>query len=174
MLLIQALHKSQPLHLLENVGYTVFIPKSPCAGTFNSSTFANSENASRWEERSQSASIVSTISGNETVHHMPAEFTGLAQEPYYSHLVAGCQSVPTSREIRGETYDDNRTAELPSDRQIRYAVGAQYHWSERLTIGGAFEYIDLGDARINNPTILTGEYEDNRLFVIALNLSYKF
>ncbi len=60
------------------------------------------------------------------------------------------------------------------DRQIRYAVGAQYQWNERVNIGGAFEYIDLGDARINDPTILTGEYEDNRIFMFALNLSYKF
>ncbi len=60
------------------------------------------------------------------------------------------------------------------DRQFRYAVGAQYQWNERVNVGGAFEYIDLGDARINDPTILTGEYEDNRIIMFALNLSYKF
>ena len=70
--------------------------------------------------------------------------------------------------------DGNRTADLPSDRQIRYAIGAQYKWSERLTIGGAFEYIDLGDAAIDNPDILTGKYQDNELFVFAINMSYKF
>ena len=48
--------------------------------------------------------------------------------------------------------DGNRTAYLPMDRQIRYAVGAQYQWSERLNVGGAFEYIDLGDAKIDDPT----------------------
>jgi opacity protein-like surface antigen len=60
------------------------------------------------------------------------------------------------------------------DRQFRYAVGAQYQWNERVIVGGAFEYIDLGDARINDPTILTGEYKDNRILMFALNLSYKF
>ncbi len=70
--------------------------------------------------------------------------------------------------------DSNRTADMPVDRQFRYAVGAQYQWNERVNIGGAFEYIDLGDARINNPTILTGEYEDNRIFMFALNLNYEF
>jgi long-chain fatty acid transport protein len=70
--------------------------------------------------------------------------------------------------------DSNRTADMPVDRQFRYAVGAQYQWNERVNIGGAFEYIDLGDARINNPTILTGEYDENRIFMFALNLNYKF
>ncbi len=70
--------------------------------------------------------------------------------------------------------DSNRTADMPVDRQFRYAVGAQYQWNERVNIGGAFEYIDLGDARINDPTILTGEYKDNRILMFALNLSYKF
>ncbi len=70
--------------------------------------------------------------------------------------------------------DSNRTADMPVDRQFRYAVGAQYQWNERVNIGGAFEYIDLGDARINNPTILTGEYEENRIFMFALNLNYEF
>jgi hypothetical protein len=60
------------------------------------------------------------------------------------------------------------------DRQIRYAVGAQYQWSERLNVGGAFEYIDLGDARIDDPTLLKGEYEENRIFMIAFNFSYQF
>ena len=60
------------------------------------------------------------------------------------------------------------------DRQIRYAVGAQYQWDERWTVGGAFEYIDLGDARIDDPDILVGEYGDNRILMLALNFSYKF
>ena len=70
--------------------------------------------------------------------------------------------------------DGNRTAYLPMDRQIRYAVGAQYQWSERMNVGGAFEYIDLGDARIDDPTLLTGEYETNRIFMFAFNLGYQF
>jgi len=70
--------------------------------------------------------------------------------------------------------DGNRTAYLPRDRQIRYAVGAQYQWNERMNVGGAFEYIDLGDAKIDDPTLLTGEYEENRIFMIAFNLSHRF
>ena len=60
------------------------------------------------------------------------------------------------------------------DRQIRYAVGAQHQWSERLSVGGAFEFIDLGDAEIDNPNALEGDYKTNYAFVGALNFNYKF
>ena len=43
-----------------------------------------------------------------------------------------------------------------------------------MNVGGAFEYIDLGDARIDNPSALVGDYQDNRLFILAFNLGYKF
>jgi len=127
-----------------------------------------------WEDWSNfDELLVSTQRGSASI---PTEW----EDTY--HFSGGVHYRPTEDWLlqAGITYDespvsdDNRTADLPVDRQIRYAVGAQYQWNERMTVGGAFEYIDLGDARINNPTILTGEYEDNHLFMIALNLSYKF
>lgn len=69
--------------------------------------------------------------------------------------------------------DGNRSAEIPIDRQIRYAVGAQHQFTEKLAFGGAFEYIDLGDARIKSNT-LRGEYQENRIFAFALNFGYQF
>jgi long-chain fatty acid transport protein len=80
----------------------------------------------------------------------------------------------------GITYDtspvssSDRLAALPVDRQIRLAVGSQYQWNERITIGGALEYIDLGESRINNPNVLVGEYDTNRIFVLAFNMGYQF
>jgi long-chain fatty acid transport protein len=68
----------------------------------------------------------------------------------------------------------DRTAYLPMDRQIRSAVGAQYQWNEHINVGGAVEYIDLGDAEIDDPSILTGEYDTNRIFMFALTFGYKF
>ncbi len=98
------------------------------------------------------------------------------------HFSGGVHYRPTQDWLlqAGITYDtspvssSDRSAYLPMDRQIRYAVGVQYQWNESMSIGGAFEYVDLGDARINDPAFLTGKYEDNRLFVFALNLGYKF
>jgi long-chain fatty acid transport protein len=70
--------------------------------------------------------------------------------------------------------DKHRTAYLPMDRQIRYAVGVQHQLSDRMSVGGSLEYVDLGDAKIDNSTTLKGEYQDNHIIAFALNLSYKF
>jgi long-chain fatty acid transport protein len=69
--------------------------------------------------------------------------------------------------------DGKRSADIPIDRQIRYAVGAQHQFTERLALGGAFEYIDLGDASIKSNT-LRGDYQDNRIFAFSINMNYKF
>ena len=79
----------------------------------------------------------------------------------------------------GITYDTSpvstghRVATLPIDRQIRYAVGAQHEFSEKLSFGGALEYIDLGKARVRSDSLL-GEYDTNRIFAFSLNMNYKF
>ncbi len=68
---------------------------------------------------------------------------------------------------------DDRTPDMPMDRQIRYAAGAQYQWSEKLSVGGQFVYADYGDAKIKND-LLKGEYDRNDLIFFALNANWKF
>ena len=68
---------------------------------------------------------------------------------------------------------DDRTPDMPMDRQIRYATGAQYQWSEKLSVGGQFVYADYGDAKIKND-LLKGEYDRNDLIFFALNANWKF
>jgi long-chain fatty acid transport protein len=41
---------------------------------------------------------------------------------------------------------DDRTPDMPMDRQIRYATGVQYQWSEDVSLGGQFVYADYGEA----------------------------
>ena len=78
----------------------------------------------------------------------------------------------------GMAYDSSpvgaseRTADMPMDRQFRYAVGAQYQYSEALSLGGAFEYLDYGEARINSSQLM-GEYDRNDLFFISFNGNFK-
>jgi len=72
---------------------------------------------------------------------------------------------PTTREWR--------TAEMPIDRQIRYAVGATYEYSNTLTIGTALEYADYGSANIDSDS-LKGKYGSNDLFFGAVNFNWKF
>jgi len=38
---------------------------------------------------------------------------------------------------------------MPLDRQIRLGTGLQYSWNQNVTIGTAYTYVDLGDAKID-------------------------
>jgi long-chain fatty acid transport protein len=68
---------------------------------------------------------------------------------------------------------DDRTPDMPMDRQIRYATGAQYKWSDRLSTGAQFVYADYGKAKIDND-LLKGDYKRNDLFFFAFNVNWKF
>ncbi len=73
----------------------------------------------------------------------------------------------------------NRSPSLPLGPTWRGAAGVQYDWSQNLTLGFAYEYINLGSATINktgSPLVgdLVGNYSPNMINVINLNLIYKF
>jgi len=79
----------------------------------------------------------------------------------------------------GMSYDtspvdkEDRTADMPIDRQIRYATGVQYKWSDRLSTGAQFVYADYGKAKIDSD-LLKGDYKQNDIFFFALNANWKF
>jgi len=68
---------------------------------------------------------------------------------------------------------EDRTPDMPIDRQIRYATGVQYKWSDRLSLGGEFVYADYGKAKIDND-LLKGDYKRNDIFFFAMNANWKF
>jgi long-chain fatty acid transport protein len=68
---------------------------------------------------------------------------------------------------------DGRTPDMPIDRQIRYATGAQYQWNDRLSIGAQFVYADCGKAKIDND-LLKGDYQRNDILFFASNANWKF
>lgn len=75
--------------------------------------------------------------------------------------------------------DEDRTPDMPLDRQIRLATGLQYDWNENVTIGGAYTYIDLGDAEIDQQGgalqgNLKGDYRTNHVHTLAFNLIWRF
>ena len=96
-------------------------------------------------------------------------------------FAAGVQYRPVEQWLLqlGFSYDtspvdsDDRTPDMPIDRQIRYATGVQYQWSEDVSLGGQFVYADYGDAKIRND-LLRGEYERNDIFFLAFNVNWKF
>ena len=74
---------------------------------------------------------------------------------------------------------ENNTPDLALDRQIRYAAGLQYEWNDNITVGAAYEFLDLGDAKIKQEGgplngELKGDYDPNHIHFIALNLIWRF
>lgn len=66
---------------------------------------------------------------------------------------------------------DDRTADLPVDRQVRYNAGARYQYSEALSLGGYVNYTDLGNARITG-NFWTGEYSSNEVYSFSVFLNW--
>ena len=74
--------------------------------------------------------------------------------------------------------ESNRSPDLPFDRNFRYAAGVQYDWNQNLTLGLAYEFIDLGSADIKKEGFLRGnlmgDYDTNNVNVVNVNLIYRF
>ena len=75
--------------------------------------------------------------------------------------------------------DATRSPSMPLDRNWRGAVGVQYDWNQNLTLGFAYEYINLGSSALDKqggPFLgtLVGDYGPNMINVVNLNLIYKF
>jgi long-chain fatty acid transport protein len=68
--------------------------------------------------------------------------------------------------------DRNRTTALPVDRVLTLGVGGLYDYSEKLKIGLAFSWSNLGNAPVNNPTV-KGKYSRNEVFLFNVSLNWK-
>lgn len=71
-----------------------------------------------------------------------------------------------------------RVPDLPADDQIRYAVGAVYEFNERVTLGVAYEYVDLSPGRMATTKgpltgTLSGDY-DKDLHFLSASLAWRF
>lgn len=72
-----------------------------------------------------------------------------------------------------------RSPALPFDRQIRLGTGLQYELNPNVTLGAAYEYLDLGDANINKTGgilrgDLKGKYKKNEIHFLGVNVIWKF
>jgi long-chain fatty acid transport protein len=68
--------------------------------------------------------------------------------------------------------DRDRTTALPVDRVLTFGVGGLYDYSEKLKIGLAFSWSNLGNAPVNNPTV-KGKYSRNEVFLFNVSLNWK-
>jgi long-chain fatty acid transport protein len=71
-----------------------------------------------------------------------------------------------------------RSPALPLDQQIRVGTGVQYALSDRITIGTAYEYLNLGEADISRSRplagTLQGNYATNEIHFFNATLGWKF
>jgi len=75
--------------------------------------------------------------------------------------------------------DADRTVTMPLDRQLRYSAGLIYDYSQRITLGLAYTYIDAGSASVNQTRgplagTVQGDYSPNAIHVIGLNVAMRF
>jgi long-chain fatty acid transport protein len=73
----------------------------------------------------------------------------------------------------------DRTVAMALDRQYRYAVGLQYVLRSNLTLGAAYEYMDAGDAPVNQTGgplrgDLQGDFDGAAFHFFALNANWTF
>ncbi|MEP5763345.1 MAG: outer membrane protein transport protein [Halieaceae bacterium] len=73
----------------------------------------------------------------------------------------------------------DRTADMPIDRQIRYAIGADYFRDSGMKVSGSLVYADYGDAAINSqkaPPLFgfEGEYGSNEIWFASLSFDWPF
>ncbi|MBW1671443.1 MAG: outer membrane protein transport protein [Deltaproteobacteria bacterium] len=83
----------------------------------------------------------------------------------------------------GMAYDTNpvdaedRTADMPLDRQVRFSLGVRHEQSKNVSTGFIFEYIDFGSAKIKSSSLLAGdligEYDKNEAFLLVFNVNWR-
>jgi long-chain fatty acid transport protein len=66
---------------------------------------------------------------------------------------------------------EDRTADLPVDRQIRYNAGARFRHSDDLTFGGYMNYTDLGKAPIEARGF-SGDYATNEMWSVSVFVNW--
>ena len=75
--------------------------------------------------------------------------------------------------------NSDRSIALALDEQYRYAVGAMYDWRKDITLGVAFEYMDAGDASVNQKGgplrgDLKSDFKNDDIYFLSLSMNWKF
>jgi long-chain fatty acid transport protein len=75
--------------------------------------------------------------------------------------------------------ESQRSPAIPLDQQYRIGTGIQYSINDNITIGGAYEYFNGGNASIDRQRgplagRIQGDYKSNDIHFVALNLAWRF
>ena len=125
-----------------------------------------------WEDWSTASTVPVSVASGSTALELHFRDTVKYKLGFHYHL------DPEWTLQAGIAYDSspvrigNRIASFPIDRQVRYAVGALRDWSEDMTVGFHFTWVDLGKAKIRSQ-FTRGEYDSNYAAFFALTLNWK-
>lgn len=123
-------------------------------------------------------SVASTNISNETVDLNYDDTWGIALGAQYAFaerwlwsVGGGFESSPVSK--------SERSPALPMDQQFRIGTGVQYSFSDSITVGAAYEYLNGGDNNVDverGPLAgrLEGDYKSFDFHFFALNLIWRF
>jgi len=127
---------------------------------------------SGWEDWSVAKSLpISAANGGTAI---PLEF----RDTWYLGLGGYYQLNDKWRLQAGFRYDSSalkdrdRTTALPVDRAWTLAAGGLYDFSEKLGLGFAFSWTDLGSGSVNNARV-RGKYTRNDVFLFNVSLNWK-
>lgn len=105
------------------------------------------------------------------------------EDTYHYALGADYRLSDTWTLRAGAAYDTNpvssrdRTSDMPLDRQVRLAFGADYMRDSGMKVSGSLVYADYGDAAINSsrqPPLVgyKGEYSENQIWFAAVSFNW--
>ena len=134
-----------------------------------------------WQQWSQfgkpSLEVTSTTSRNVTANLDYDDTWGLALGTRYKFADDWSWSVGVAFDT-SPIKKSQRTPALPMDQQIRAGTGVQYALNDRITLGAAYEYLNLGSANIDRSRplagTLQGDYATNEIHFFNVTASWKF
>lgn len=131
-----------------------------------------------WQDTSAAGRMDVTLAGRD------ATLNRRFNDTWHLALGARCRLNETWTWGAGVAYDsspvddDDRTVDMPLDRQWRYATGVEYTLNERQTIGLAYTLVDLGNAAVDqtygNGARMAGELEHDYLHIVTLTWTVAF
>ena len=154
--MFSAYHKvTDQLALLGNIGWQEW-------SSFGETTFSLS---------SETATQLTQDRNFDDTWHFALGFQYEIDDPWLLSMGIAYDESPVS--------DSDRTPDMPLDRQWRYGTGIQYDLSEDMTVGCAYEFLDLGDAKIDQnrgPLAgeIVGDYSSNYIHFFNVNLIKRF
>jgi long-chain fatty acid transport protein len=103
------------------------------------------------------------------------------QDTWHGAMGVQYQLAEATRLNFGVAYDSsmyNSQSEtsllLPTGAAWRFGAGAQHQLNEKSSFGAAFEYVASEDSTVISPAVLSGSYDDPRMYFFSVNYSYRF